>query len=94
MAHFKAQHMPYRKTATEWEILGDLAQRLHRKEDAKEAYQRALDTKFSPRAWLELLSIYVDERDVPRALNAATRLCAYNQRWYHESSVGQSKAES
>ena len=33
MAHFKAQHMPYRKTATEWEILGDLALRLHRKEE-------------------------------------------------------------
>lgn len=33
MAHFKAQHQQYRKTATEWEILGDLALRLHRKED-------------------------------------------------------------
>lgn len=35
MAHFKAQHMPYRKTATEWEILGDLALRLHRKEEVR-----------------------------------------------------------
>lgn len=39
MAHFKAQHMPYRKTGTEWEILGDLAARLHHKEEAKDAYQ-------------------------------------------------------
>lgn len=35
MAHFKSQHMPYRKTATEWEILGDLALRLHRKEEVR-----------------------------------------------------------
>lgn len=87
MAHFKAQHMPYRKTATEWEILGDLALRLHRKEEAKEAYQRSLDQKFSAKAWLELLTMYVDEKDIPRALNAATRIATYNHRWYHESSV-------
>ena len=44
MAHFKAQHMPYRKTATEWEILGDLALRLHRKEEVFPLclYQRLL----------------------------------------------------
>lgn len=27
-AHYRAQQMPYRKTGTEWELLGDLALRL------------------------------------------------------------------
>jgi hypothetical protein len=31
--------------------------------------------------------MYVEERDVSRSLNAATRLTGYNQRWYHESAV-------
>lgn len=88
MAHFKHQQMPYRKSATEWEILGDLALRLHRKEEAKEAYQRSLDAKFSAKAWLELLKMYVEERDIPRALNASVRLATYNHRWYQDCAVG------
>ena len=43
--------MPYKKTGTEWAILGDLATRLHHKEEAKDAYQRCLDLKFSAGAW-------------------------------------------
>lgn len=27
-AHYRSQQMPYRKTGTEWELLGDLALRL------------------------------------------------------------------
>lgn len=37
VAHFKTQHVAYRKTGLEWEILGDLGMRLHHKEEAKEA---------------------------------------------------------
>ncbi|ORY87518.1 Chs5p-Arf1p-binding proteins-domain-containing protein [Leucosporidium creatinivorum] len=85
VAHFKAQHLPYRKTGTEWEILGELAQRLHHKEEAKDAFQRALDAKFSAKAWLKLLEFYADEGDVQRSLNAAIRLSAYQHRWYMES---------
>ncbi|GAA5918375.1 hypothetical protein JCM6882_002785, partial [Rhodosporidiobolus microsporus] len=85
IAHFKAQHLPYRKTGTEWEILGELAQRLHHKEESKDAYQRALDQKFSAKAWLKLLEYYSDEGDVQRALNAAIRLSAYQHRWYYEA---------
>jgi hypothetical protein len=33
MAQFKAQHIPYKRTSTEWEILGDLAMRLHKREE-------------------------------------------------------------
>lgn len=36
VAHFKTQHVAYRKTGLEWEILGDLGLRLHHKEEAKE----------------------------------------------------------
>ncbi|GAA5828277.1 hypothetical protein JCM3770_006000 [Rhodotorula araucariae] len=85
IAHFKAQHLPYRKTGTEWEILGELAQRLNHKEEAKDAFQRALDAKFSAKAWLKLLEIYADEGDVQRALNAAIRLSVYQHRWYMEA---------
>ncbi|GAA5906822.1 hypothetical protein JCM8208_000049 [Rhodotorula glutinis] len=85
VAHFKAQHLPYRKTGTEWEILGELAQRLHHKEEAKDAFQRALDAKFSAKAWLKLLEFYADEGDVQRALNAAIRLSVYQHRWYMEA---------
>ncbi|KAK4057315.1 bud site selection protein [Microbotryomycetes sp. JL221] len=84
LAHFKAQHMPYRKTGTEWEILGELAQRLHHKDEAKDAFQRALDAKFSAKAWLKLLEYYADEGDVQRSLNAAIRLSVYQHRWYME----------
>lgn len=84
VAHFKAQHLSYRKTGTEWEILGELAQRLHHKEEAKDAFQRALDAKFSAKAWLKLLEVYADEGDVQRSLNAAIRLSVYQHRWYME----------
>ncbi|GAA5987821.1 hypothetical protein JCM10908_007229 [Rhodotorula pacifica] len=86
VAHFKAQHLPYRKTGTEWEILGELAQRLSHREEAKDAFQRALDQKFSAKAWLKLLEIYVEEGDVQRSLNAAIRLSVYQHRWYMEQS--------
>jgi Chs5-Arf1p-binding protein BUD7/BCH1 len=36
VAHFKTQHVAYRKTGLEWEILGELGLRLHHKEEAKE----------------------------------------------------------
>ncbi|KDQ10467.1 hypothetical protein BOTBODRAFT_36171 [Botryobasidium botryosum FD-172 SS1] len=86
VAHFKTQHVAYRKTGTEWEILGDLGMRLHHKEEAKEAYQRCLDAKFSAKAWLKLLEIYADEGDLQKSLNAAIRLTTYQHRWYAEAS--------
>jgi hypothetical protein len=81
---FKSQHLPYSKTPTEWEILGDLAQRLHHREEAKEAYQRCLEKKFSAKAWMKLLEYYVEEGDVQRSLNAIIRLATFQHRWYQE----------
>lgn len=80
VAHFKTQHVSYRKTGPEWEILADLGLRLHHKEEAKEAYQKCLDQKFSARAWMKLLEMYTEEGDLSRSLNAVIRLSAHQQR--------------
>ena len=84
-SHYRAQQMQYRKTGTEWEIIGDLCLRMHNKEDAKEAYQRCLDLKFSAKSFSKLLEIFADESDTQRTFAAAIRLTAYNHRWYNEA---------
>lgn len=83
-AHYRAQHMPYRKTGTEWEILGDLGLRLWHENEAKEAFEQCLDHKFSAKAWMRLLEIYAKEGNVQKALLAAVKLTVYHERWYHE----------
>ncbi|ORX38429.1 Chs5p-Arf1p-binding proteins-domain-containing protein [Kockovaella imperatae] len=85
ISHFKTQHRSYRKTGTEWEILGELALRLHHKEEAKEAFQRCLETKFSAKALIKLLEMYAREGDLQRTLNVAIRLTTYHHRWYNEA---------
>ena len=88
MAHFKTQHVAYRKTGLEWEILGDLGMRLHHKEEAKEAYQRCLDTpRYSSKPWSKLLDMYADEGDIQRSLQAAVRVAAYQWGEYAEMTV-------
>ncbi|KAL1920801.1 uncharacterized protein VTP21DRAFT_11436 [Calcarisporiella thermophila] len=84
MNHYKAQHVTYRKTGSEWEILGDLALRLHHKSEAKEAFQRCLEHKFSSSAWSKLLELYAEEGDTLRALQAVVKLAVFNDRWYDE----------
>lgn len=81
--------MPYRKTGTEWELLGDLALRLWHESEAREAYEQCLDHKFSAKAWMKLLEIYVTEGNVQRALLAAVKLTVYHERWYHEIVVSE-----
>ncbi|KAF7728470.1 hypothetical protein EC973_006023 [Apophysomyces ossiformis] len=82
--HYRNQQMPYRKTGTEWELLGDLALRLWHESEAKEAFEQCLDHKFSAKAWMKLLEIYAKEGNVQRALLAAVKLTVYHERWYHE----------
>lgn len=80
--------MAYRKTGLEWEILGDLGLRLHHKEEAKEAYQRALDTpRYSIKPWTKLLDMYADEGDLTRTLQVAIRVAAYQNGEYSELAV-------
>lgn len=86
LAHYRNQSLPYKKTGTEWEILGELALRLHHKEEAKDAYQRCIEAKFSAKAYLRLLEFYAEARDVQRSLWMSLRLTAYNHRWYMEGS--------
>ncbi|KAH9174822.1 Chs5p-Arf1p-binding proteins-domain-containing protein [Lactarius sanguifluus] len=87
VAHFKTQHVAYRKTGLEWEILGDLGLRLHHKEEAKEAFQRALDTpRYSIKPWAKLVDMYAEEGDLTRTLQAAIRVAAYQYGEYAELS--------
>ncbi|KAI0316080.1 chaps-domain-containing protein [Amylostereum chailletii] len=83
VAHFKTQHVAYRKTGAEWEILGELGLRLHHKEEAKEAFQRALDSaRYSVKPWSKLLETYADEGDLTRTLQAGIRVAAYQHAEY------------
>ncbi|KAJ7512419.1 Chs5p-Arf1p-binding proteins-domain-containing protein [Mycena galericulata] len=85
VAHFKTQHVAYRKTGLEWEILGDLGMRLHHKEEAKEAYQRCLDTpRYSVKPWSKLMDMYADEGDIQRSIQTAIRVAAYQYAEYTE----------
>lgn len=60
--------------------MGELALRLHHKEEAKDAFQRCLDAKFSAKGLLKLLEMYANEGDLQRTLNVAIRLTAYHHR--------------
>lgn len=70
---------------SQWEILGELALRLQHKEEAKDAFQRCLENKFSAKALLKLLETYANEGDLQRSLNAAVKLTVYHHRWYMDS---------
>ncbi|KAJ3550802.1 hypothetical protein NMY22_g207 [Coprinellus aureogranulatus] len=85
VAHFKTQHVAYRKTGLEWEILGDLGLRLHHKEEAKEAFQRCLDSpRYSSKPWLKLMEMYSEEGDITRTIQTAIRCAAYAYADYTE----------
>jgi hypothetical protein len=73
---------------SEWEILGDLGMRLHHKEEAKEAYQRCLDSpRYSSKPWLKLMEMYSEDSDIQRCLQCAIRVAAYQYADYTEMSV-------
>jgi len=85
VAHFKTQHVAYRKTGMEWEVLGDLGIRLHHKEEAKEAYQRCIDTpRYTVKPWAKLMEMYADEGDIQRCIQTAIRVAAYQYSEYTE----------
>lgn len=87
VAHFKTQHVAYRKTGLEWEILGELGSRLHHREEAKECFQRCLESnRYSVKPWLRLMEMYAEEGDLTRTLQTAIRVAAYAHNEYAESS--------
>lgn len=84
MAQSRQQAVEYKKTATEWEILGELAERLHHFDEAIEAYQHCLSIRFSPKAMRGILRMYEKQGDTRGMLNALIRLIAWQYRWYSE----------
>ncbi|KAJ9645966.1 bud site selection protein [Coniosporium tulheliwenetii] len=70
LAQCRQQQLLYRKSAEEWEILGELAERLHHQEEAVEAYQACLSIRFSPKAMKGVLGMLV----------------TWQYRWYSEFS--------
>ncbi|KAN0083132.1 ChAPs (Chs5p-Arf1p-binding proteins) domain containing protein [Elaphomyces granulatus] len=86
MAQSRQQSLEYKKTATEWEILGELAERLHHADEAIEAYQQCLSIRFSPKALRGILKLHERHGDTRRMLNALIRLITWQYRWYSEFS--------
>ena len=83
----------HQKSAEEWEILGELAERLHHFPEAVEAYQSCLRVRFSPKAMKGVLGLYEREGKYTEMLQALIRLIAWQYRWYSEvfSSLGSSR---
>jgi tetratricopeptide (TPR) repeat protein len=78
----------YQKSAEEWEILGDLADRLHHPNEAVEAYQACLRVRFSPKAMHGVLKMYERQGRYQEMLQAMIRLIAWQYRWYSEVGPG------
>ncbi|KAE8147511.1 Chs5p-Arf1p-binding proteins-domain-containing protein [Aspergillus avenaceus] len=86
MAQFRQQAIEYKKSATEWEILGELAERLHHADEGIEAYQHCLSIRFSPKAMRGILKLYESKHDTRGMLGSLIRLIAWQYRWYSEFS--------
>lgn len=86
MARAQSESSDYRKSAEEWEILGELAERLHHFPEAVEAYQACLRVKFSPKAMKGVLKMYESQGRSGEMLQAMIRLIAWQYRWYSEVS--------
>jgi Chs5-Arf1p-binding protein BUD7/BCH1 len=87
MAQYRQQQLAYKKSAAEWEILGELAERLHHFHEAIEAYQQCLNMRFSPKAMKGILKMYEKEGDTRGTLGALIRLITWQYRWYSEVCV-------
>jgi tetratricopeptide (TPR) repeat protein len=84
VAQSRQQSVDYKKSSAEWEILGELAERLHHFDEAVEAYQQCLSVKFSPKAMKGVLKMYERKGDTRGILNALIRLIAWQYKWYSE----------
>jgi Chs5-Arf1p-binding protein BUD7/BCH1 len=87
MAQYRQQQLAYKKSAAEWEILGELAERLHHSSEAIEAYQQCLNIRFSPKAMKGLLKMFEKDGDKRAMLGCLIRLITWQYRWYSEVSV-------
>jgi tetratricopeptide (TPR) repeat protein len=87
MAQYRQQQLQYKKSAEEWEILGELASRLHHHDEAVEAYQACLQIRFSPKALKGVLGMLEKIGDTRRTIGATIRLICWQYRWYSEVGV-------
>ena len=85
-SQYRQQQLAYKKTAEEWEILGELAERLHHGDEAIEAWQSCLGMRFSPKAMRGLLGVYEKQSEPRGVVGALIRLVAWQFRWYSEVS--------
>ncbi|KAF2006966.1 chaps-domain-containing protein [Amniculicola lignicola CBS 123094] len=86
MAQMRQQQLLYKKSAEEWEILGELAERLHHEEEALEAYDNCLSIKFSPKAMRGVLKLGEGRGGVRDGCGALIKLITWQYRWYSEFS--------
>lgn len=86
MGSYRQQQIQYKKSAAEWEILGDLANRLHHNPEAVEAYEQCLNIRFSPKAMKGLLRLHEKKGDTRNTLATLIRLITWQYRWYSEFS--------
>jgi hypothetical protein len=84
MAQYRQQQLLYKKSSEEWEILGELAERLHHNDEAVEAYENCLQIKFSPKAMRGVLKLGEERRQVRDVTAALIRLVTWQYRWYSE----------
>ena len=96
--HFQAQQMEYKKTTSEWEILGMIAYRLKHFKEGSQAFANALSGRFSARSTRELVRYYKMERSKStskrdttaksatqldeKILECCIKLLVWNHRWY------------
>lgn len=84
MAQYRQQQLLYKKSAEEWEILGELAERLHHLDEAIEAYENCMQMKFSPKAMRGVLKLNDTRHNVRDVCGALIRLVTWQYRWYSE----------
>ena len=87
MARSDINNLQYKKSAEEYEILGELADRLHHPQEALEAYQACLRSRFSPKAMRGILKAQEKLGDGKAMLGPLIRLIAWQYRWYSEVSL-------
>ena len=85
-SQYRQQQMAYKKAPEEWEILGELAERLHHEEEAVEAWEACLGMRFSPKAMRGVLSMHEKRGDARGIVSTIIKLVAWQFRWYSEVS--------
>lgn len=74
----------WNKSAEEWELLGELAQRLHHQPEAIEAFDNCLKIRFSPKSMRVVTRMWETKRKTKDTLQGIIRLIAWQHRWYSE----------